>query len=325
VRRALVTGGAGFLGSHLVEALLARGVEVRVLDDFSTGSPENLAGAEGAETIRGDCRDAETVRKAAAGCDAVFHLAARVGVRRVLESPLATIEDNVLCTRAAAEAALEVGARLVYASTSEVYGRNERVPFRESDDLTLGPPTVGRWSYAASKILDEHYLLALHRERGLDAVTARLFNAVGPRQRADEGMVVPSFVSAALRGRPLEVHGDGSQRRCFTWVGDTVRALAMLAEEPRASGGVFNVGSREEVSIMELARMVIEETGSSSEAVTVPYERLGEGFADMGRRVPDTRRIEELTGWRAETPLREALARTAAWWRERLQASDSRA
>ncbi len=314
----VITGGAGFIGSHLVDHFLAHGWRVRAVDDLSSGSRENLVAA-GRSTqfsfYEGNCGDATLMRTVCAGASVVYHLAARVGVGRVIESALATIETNTGTTRSVAESALEAGAVLVFVSTSEVYGRNENVPFREDADLSIGPPTVGRWSYAASKVLDEHLLFALHRERGLKLTVARLFNTVGPRQSADQGMVLPAFIRAALQGTELVVHGDGEQRRCFTWVGDAVDALAALCCVESARGRVFNIGSTEETSIAELAQMVIAECGGSVRLV--PYSSLGPSFADMRRRIPCIEAIGAAVGWRPLVGTREIVKRTADWWRGR--------
>ncbi|MFA4985013.1 MAG: NAD-dependent epimerase/dehydratase family protein [Candidatus Brocadiia bacterium] len=318
MRRVLITGGAGFIGSHLADALTGAGDKVIVLDNFATGHRSNLDAASATgllEVVQGDARDASLVADSAKGCDVVYHLAARVGVRRVLESALATIEENIATSRSAADAALAAGARLVFASTSEVYGRNERVPFSEADDLTLGPPTVGRWSYAASKILDEHYLMAMHRERSLKLAVARLFNTVGPRQRAEFGMVLPRFIEAALADIKLGVYGNGSARRCFMYISDAVRALVQLGENPAADGRVFNVGTQNEVSVLDLARMVIAEC-NGGEIEFLPEASLGSDYADMRRRVPDTSAILDLCGWQPEHDTKSIVALTVKWRRE---------
>jgi UDP-glucose 4-epimerase len=313
----VVTGCAGFIGSHLVDYFLSRDWRVRGIDDLSSGSRANLAHAlthPCFEFVEGDCRDGAMVSTLLEGACVTFHLAARVGVGRVIESPLATVETNLAATRAVAEAALRSGSVLVFASTSEVYGRNEKVPFSEDDDLSIGPPTVGRWAYAASKVLDEHYLFSLSREKGLRLTVARPFNTIGPRQSDSQGMVLPSFIRAALADGELVVHGTGEQKRCFTWVGDTVEALAALCCVESTRGKVFNVGSTEEITIADLARLVIEVCGSGRIRYE-PYEGLGPHFADMQRRVPSVSAIREAVGWSAETPLREAIERTAAWMR----------
>ncbi|GAB4152756.1 MAG: SDR family NAD(P)-dependent oxidoreductase [Planctomycetota bacterium] len=313
-----VTGCAGFIGSHLVDYFLARDWRVRGIDDLSSGSRDNLRHAlehPCFEFMEGDCSRSENADWLCKGAAAVFHLAARVGVGRVIESPLKTIETNLSCTRAVAESALRHGTVMVFASTSEVYGRNENVPFSEDDDLSIGPPSVGRWAYAASKVLDEHYLLALSREKGLKVTIARPFNTIGPRQSYSQGMVLPSFIRAALSNGELVVHGRGEQRRCFTWVGDTVEALAALCCVESSRGKVFNIGSTEEISIAELAAVVIDVCGGGSVRF-LPYEGMGPHFADMARRVPSVDAIREAIGWQAETRLREAVERTVLWWKE---------
>lgn len=300
-RKFLVTGGAGFIGSHLTEVLLAGGHRVVVLDDLSTGTLENLAGVAGQpgfEFVEGSVAEEGVVERAVGGVDYVYHLAAAVGVELVVRSPVYTIEDNVRGTENVLAAARR-GAGVLVASTSEVYGKSERDCFRESDDLLIGPPTVGRWSYACSKLLDEFLALAYWREKGLPVTIVRLFNTVGPRQTGRYGMVVPRFVRAAVRGEPLWVHGDGKQTRCFCHVRDVVRALAELPEAAGAVGEIFNVGSQEEVTIWELAQRVVALTGRRSEVRLVPYEEAyAVGFADLRRRVPSTEKIAGVLGWK---------------------------
>jgi UDP-glucose 4-epimerase len=309
--RALITGGAGFIGSHLAEVLLGRGFEVDVVDDLSTGSLQNL------DHLRPDDRLHVTVDKveAAPGLAAlveratvVFHLAAAVGVRLVMESPVRTIETNLRATEVVLEHANRLGRPVVFASTSEVYGKRAAQPCREDDDLVIGPTTMGRWSYACSKAIDEFLALAYARERGLRVIVARLFNTAGPRQTGRYGMVLPSFVRQALAGRPVTVFGDGSQTRCFGYVGDVVRALADLAAS-EAYGEVFNVGNDEEISIDDLAARVIRAAGSSSIVRHVPYaEEYGPGFEDMRRRVPDLSKIRARIGYRPTTSVDEIIA-----------------
>ena len=297
----LITGGAGFIGSHLAEALLARGDTVAIIDDLSTGAVANIRHLKGnprfsytLDTIANERALAELVDE----CDAVVHLAAAVGVQLIVQSPVRTIETNVNGTEAVLRWAAKKGKLVLVASTSEVYGKSAAVPFREEDDLVLGPSSIGRWSYACSKLLDEFLALAYHRERDLPVIIARLFNTVGPRQTGRYGMVIPRFVRAALQGAPLRVYGDGRQTRCFTYVGDTVRALVGLLDEPRAVGQIFNVGNPEEVAIDELARRVVRLAGSSSPVIYIPYEQAyGAGFEDMRRRVPSITRLEELIGF----------------------------
>lgn len=316
--KALITGGAGFVGSHLAEALLARGDEVTVLDNLSTGSIENI------EHLKADPRfryaiDSVTNEPVAAElidrADVVFHLAAAVGVRLIVESPVNTIETNVHGTEMVLKLANKKKKKVLIASTSEVYGKSNDVPFREEADLVMGPTSKGRWSYACSKAIDEFLALAYHKEKRLPVVVVRLFNTVGPRQTGRYGMVVPNFVKQALLGHPLAVHGDGTQSRCFTFVGDVVGALVKLSEHPGAVGRVFNVGNdREEISIHDLARRVLARTGSSSEIALVPYDQAyEEGFEDMQRRVPDLARIRALIGYEPQVQLDEIIDRVAEY------------
>ena len=297
----LITGGAGFIGGHLTEALLSAGHGVDVVDDLSTGSVHNLAGVKNHARFRffqervQDCRE---LKELVAEADAVFHLAATVGVELVVKYPVRTIETNVHATERMCELAAESDTRLLITSTSEVYGRAVRPRFSETDDLLIGPPTHYRWCYAASKALDEFLVLAAHKERGLRAVIARLFNTVGPRQSGSYGMVLPRFVQAARKGEPLKVYGDGAQVRCFCHVEDTVRALIGLQGSDTAVGGIYNIGSEEPLSIAELARRVIEVLGSDSRIEYIPYEQAYEpGFEDMRRRVPSTEKIRALLDW----------------------------
>jgi UDP-glucose 4-epimerase len=309
--RVLVTGGAGFIGSHLTERLLARGDEVVVLDDLSTGSKENLASVAGRKDFAlriGSALDAAAVEAALAGCDAVVHLAAAVGVRLIVERPVHTIETNVNGTAVVLAAAAKRGAKLLLASTSEVYGKSAKVPFREEDDLTLGPTVNSRWSYACSKALDEWLAFAWWREKRLPVVVARLFNTVGPRQTGRYGMVLPNFARQALKGEPITVFGSGSQSRCFGHVADAVEALLRLLDAPSAVGEVVNVGSDEEVTIEELARRVKAAARSESPITHVAYAKAyAEGFEDMQRRVPDLAKLERLTGFRPRTKLAQTI------------------
>ena len=309
--RALVTGGAGFVGSHLAEELLRRGARVHVLDDLSTGAMENIRGIKGASGFSYTIDSAASlglVAELVDDADAVFHLAAAVGVELIVESPVRTIETNVHCTEILLAAANKKKKPVFIASTSEVYGKSENLPYQEDGDLLLGPTTTGRWSYACSKAIDEYLALAYCKERGLPVVIGRLFNTVGPRQTGRYGMVIPSFVRQALAGEPITVHGDGEQQRCFCHVKDVVRAMADLMETDAAVGEVFNVGSTEEISIRGLAEKVRQACGSDSDIVTVPYEEAyEEGFEDMRRRIPDISKVGELIGWRATCTLDEIL------------------
>jgi UDP-glucose 4-epimerase len=317
--KALITGGAGFLGSHLAELLLANRDEVFVIDNLSTGSIENIESLKGhpdfhytIETIMNEPVLAELVDRV----DVIFHLAAAVGVRLIVESPVNTIETNVHGTERVLKLANKKRKKVVITSTSEVYGKADSVPFREDGDLVMGPTSKGRWSYACSKAIDEFLALAYHKEKRLPVVVARLFNTVGPRQSGRYGMVIPNFVKQALLGHPITVHGDGTQTRCFTYVSDVVGQLAALASEPGAVGEVFNVGNdREEISILDLARRVKARAGSPSEISLVPYEKAyEEGFEDMQRRVPGLDKLRALTGYEPKVQLDEILDRVIEYF-----------
>ncbi|MFH1920532.1 MAG: NAD-dependent epimerase/dehydratase family protein [Planctomycetota bacterium] len=311
--RYLVTGGAGFIGSHLVEALLGAGHEVLVLDDFSTGRQENLAHLEPCdrlEVVRASVTDADLVRDCVPSVDGVFHLAAAVGVRLIIDEPVKTIETNVEGTTSVLEACARHEKPVLVTSTSEVYGKSEKVPFSEADDAVIGPPTFRRWGYAASKALDEFLALAHWHQSRLPVVIVRLFNTVGPRQTGRYGMVIPRFVRQALLGEPITVYGDGRQTRCFCHVGDVVWALVRLFGMPESRGEVFNVGSDEEVSIHALAATIRSMTESRSEIRLVPYaEAFGSSaFEDMLRRVPDLAKVRRLIGYEPRHSL-EAILR----------------
>ncbi len=311
----LITGGAGFIGSHLAEALLAEGNRVLVIDDFSTGSIQNIAhlkGSPGFEYVVDTIMNRPVLAELVDRADFIFHLAAAVGVRLIVESPVRTIETNVRGTELVLELANKKKRPVLLASTSEVYGKASRVPFSEEDDLVLGPTTRGRWSYACSKALDEFLAIAYFREKKLPVVIVRLFNTVGPRQTGRYGMVLPTFVKQALSGRPITVFGDGTQSRCFGYVGDVVGALTTLITDERGHGEVFNVGSEEEISILDLARLVRSLLRSDSEIVFVPYDQAYDrGFEDMPRRVPDIRKIRELIGFDPKTSLADIIGRVA--------------
>lgn len=310
--RALITGGAGFIGSHLADHLLAEGHKVHVLDDLSTGANDNIRHLKGDAAfsyVIDSCADARVVAEMVDDADVVFHLAAAVGVELIVDSPVRTIETNVHCTEVVLEQAAKKRKPVLVASTSEVYGKSTALPYREDGDLVLGSTAMGRWSYACSKAIDEFLALAYWKERKLPTVVVRLFNTVGPRQTGQYGMVVPSFVRAALAGRDLRVHGDGTQSRCFCHVGDVVGALAQLMASEEHYGEVFNVGSSEEISIQGLAERVISATDSASQTVTVPYEEAyEEGFEDMHRRIPDTTKVHAALGWQATRDLDAILA-----------------
>jgi UDP-glucose 4-epimerase len=317
-RTALVTGGAGFIGSHLSERLLAQGWEVYVLDDLSTGSDTNVFHLSrdpsfhlSVESVLSSSVVSELVHR----CDAIFHLAAAVGVRLIVERPGHTLLTNVRGTENVLEYASRFGKPVLIASSSEVYGdhRAEDLPLAEDARRIYGPTTAKRWAYADSKAMDEFLALARHEEDGLRCVIARLFNTVGPRQSGEYGNVIPRFVRAALAGEPLEIHGDGSQTRCFCHVDDTVRGLAGLMEEPAAVGQVFNVGSTESVTIFELAERVLGLTGSSSELVFVPYDEVyGHGVEEMFQRMPAIGKIKAATGWEPTITLDEILEQVVA-------------
>jgi UDP-glucose 4-epimerase len=311
--RYLVTGGAGFIGSHLCDALAAEGNQVTVLDNLSTGCKENIEHlATNVRLVHGSVLDELLVDEVVRESDVVVHLAAAVGVRLIVERPLHSFLTNVRGTEVVLESAHRHQRKVLVASSSEVYGKSGG-PFREDDDRVLGSNAVSRWSYATSKAVDEILALAYHRERGLPAVVVRFFNCVGPRQSSAYGMVLPNLVEQALAGRPLTVHGDGLQTRCFCHVRDVVNALLRLIHDPRAEGEVFNVGSTEEVSILELARRVVSATGSASPVRLVPYEEAyGEGYEDMRRRVPDISRVRALTGWMPRMSLDEIIAELIA-------------
>ena len=309
--RMLITGGAGFIGSHLAEALLGAGHQVTVIDDLSTGSFDNIAHLKGRagfrytiDTIMNEPVLAELVDQ----CDVVYHLAAAVGVRLIVESPVRTLETNVHGTEVVLKAAAKKQRTVLVASTSEVYGKSDAVPFREDGDIALGPTVKHRWAYACSKALDEFLALAYWTEKRLPVIIVRFFNTVGPRQTGRYGMVVPNFVRQALAGEPITVFGDGTQRRCFTYVGDVVGALTAIVTREEAYGNVYNVGNTEEISILGLAERVKTLTGSGSPIVNIPYDQAYEsGFEDMPRRVPDLSKIRSLIGYEPRVPLDEIL------------------
>jgi len=317
--KVLITGGAGFVGSHLAEALLARGDTVHVLDNLSTGAMDNIGHLKGHERFHyliDSVMNERVVAEAIDGVDVVYHLAAAVGVKLIVESPVNTIETNVHGTEMVLKVASKKKKKVLIASTSEVYGKSEEVPFREDADLVLGATTKGRWSYACSKAIDEFLALAYWKEKGLPVVVFRLFNTVGPRQTGRYGMVIPNFVKQALQGHPITVFGDGTQSRSFTYVSDVVEVLVKLAEHPDAVGQVLNIGNdHEEISILELAQRVKARTGSKSAIEMVPYdEAYEEGFEDMPRRVPDLTKIRRLLGYEPRVHLDEILDRVAQYF-----------
>jgi UDP-glucose 4-epimerase len=314
VQKVLITGGAGFIGSHLAEALVAEGKEVSVLDDLSTGSLDNLAALRGHKQFKfteGSVQDEVAVLRLVADADFVYHLAAAVGVELVVRQPVHTLEDNVRGTENVLVAASRRGAGVLLTSTSEVYGKSEKARFREDDDLLIGPPTFARWGYACSKLLDEFLAMAYWREKQLPVYIVRLFNTVGPRQTGRYGMVVPRFVQAAVCGEPIAIYGDGKQSRCFCHVSDVVRALVALPQYSQAVGQIYNIGSTEEVTILELAQRVKRFTKSHSELQFIPYdEAYAKDFEDMRRRVPSIEKILQLTGWQPTKSLDEIIRQT---------------
>ena len=317
--RALITGGAGFIGSHLAEALLDAGHEVEVVAELSTGSMENiehLKNRRGFQYVIDSVTNEDLLAEQTDRCDVVFHLAAAVGVKLIVERPVHTIETNVHGTEVVLTQANKNSQKkklVIVASTSEVYGKSTEIPFREDADLRLGATWKHRWAYACSKALDEFLALAYWKEKKLPVIVVRLFNTVGPRQTGQYGMVVPNFVKQALAGQPITVFGDGSQSRSFTYVGDVVDALMRLVDEPKAVGEVFNVGNGQEISILGLAEKIKEMTGSQSEIVKVPYDQAyGAGFEDMPRRVPDITKLQKFTGYEPKVQLTEILTRVIA-------------
>ena len=320
--RVLVTGGAGFIGSHLCEALLARGDEVSVVDDLSTGRVENIAHLQDREDFHmtvGSVLDAARLEPLVRKTDVIFHLAAVVGVQKIINAPVETIETNVLGSHNVLSQAARYGKLCLIASTSEVYGKSNKVPFTEDDDVVYGPTIKSRWSYACSKAIDEFLALSYYRTQALPVVIARLFNTTGPRQTGYYGMVLPRFVDQALKGLPITVFGDGRQTRCFADVADVVRALLALMEHPDAIGQVFNIGNPEEVSMYELAELVKKLAHSKSGIRLIPYDEAYQpGFEDMERRVPNIDKISQLIGYAPRVRLREIISRVVANRREEL-------
>lgn len=311
----LVTGGAGFIGSHLVERLLADGKRVTVLDDLSTGNRQNLCAVENdprLQIIHGKISTCAALPELVAGAESIFHLAAAVGVDLVVKSPIHVLATNLHETEVLLEAAAPHRVPVLIASTSEVYGKSEKPAFSENDDLLIGPPQHSRWGYACSKLMDEFLALAYAQERELPVIIVRLFNTVGPRQTGRYGMVLPRFIASAKAGDALRVFGDGQQSRCFCYVLDTVEALVRLQNTPAARGQVFNIGSTEEVTILGLAQRVIETLGSRSKVELIPYsEAYAPGFDDMRRRKPVVEKLASMTGFRPQTSLVEIIRRTA--------------
>ena len=319
--RMLITGGAGFIGSHLSDSLLEAGHQVSVLDDLSTGSMDNIAHLKSHPSFRytiDSVTNEPLLAELIDGCDVVFHLAAAVGVKKIVEEPVHTIETNVHGTEVVLKHANKKKKLVVIASTSEVYGKSTAVPFHEDADLVMGPTPKHRWAYACSKAIDEFLALAYWKEKKLPVIIVRFFNTVGPRQSGQYGMVIPNFVRQALAGQPITVHGDGTQSRSFTYVGDVIGALLKLVAEPSAIGQVFNIGNPEEITILELAQRVRRLVGSQSEIVLVPYAQAYEaGFEDMPRRVPDLRKIDRLIGYKPLVDLDEILTRVIHYFQTR--------
>jgi UDP-glucose 4-epimerase len=317
---ALITGGAGFIGSHLSEKLLAQGDQVTIIDNLSTGRFENIAHLTQNTRFRyaiEDIRHAAVMDRLVSECDVIYHLAAAVGVFSIVHSPIVTLEINVGGTEIVLQTARRYRKKVLIASTSEVYGKGVRVPFSEDDDRILGPTTKSRWSYAASKELDEFLGLAYHKAVDLPVTIFRLFNTVGPRQVGNYGMVVPRFVKWALQGEPIQVYGDGQQSRCFANVYDVVDAISILGHHDAVAGEVYNIGNNQEISIYGLAQLVKERAASSSEIVFVPYDQAYEvGFEDMRRRVPDVSKIHEAIGWQPTTSLEATVDQIIAYYRD---------
>ena len=316
----LITGGAGFIGSHLAESWLKDGHSVSVIDDLSTGSLENLKRLphqDRIEFVKGNVITSRALPGMIRKADVIYHLAAAVGVELVVHDPIRTIETNVSGTSRILKLASKYGGRRLFvASTSEVYGKSTNVPFHETDDLIIGPSTHSRWSYACSKLIDEFLLMAYHRSKGLPGTVTRFFNTVGPRQTGRYGMVIPRFVSAALQGKPLRVYGTGNQTRCFCHVSDTVRALRLLADCEASFGQILNIGSTNRITIRELAETIVAQLHSSSEIVSVSYDEAYEvGFEDMLHRAPDCTKIGRICGWKAELPLERIISDVADHFR----------
>jgi UDP-glucose 4-epimerase len=314
--KVLITGGAGFIGSHLAEHLLSHGCAVTVIDDLSTGSLGNIAHLRrygDFNFVHDTVTDVAAMSNLVRQCDVIYHLAAAVGVRLIVEQPVRTIKTNVHGTETVLELAREGQKKVLIASTSEVYGKSEAVPFHEDDDSVLGSTMFPRWSYACSKAIDEFLALAYYRQYGLPAVIVRLFNTIGPRQTGQYGMVVPRFIEKAMAGVPIEIYGDGRQTRCFCYVGDVVKSLTALMDVPNAGGQVFNIGSNEEVTIEQLADKIIALTNSSSVKKFISYEQAyGQPFDDMLRRVPSLERLKSIIGFVPETTLTQTLQRIIA-------------
>jgi UDP-glucose 4-epimerase len=319
MQRSLITGGAGFIGSHLAEALLAQGQRIVVIDDLSTGRLDNIVRLMDHpnfqfinETIRND----SVMDRLVGDCDIIYHLAAAVGVELIIKDPVHAIETNLFGTEIVLGLARRYRCKVLLASTSEVYGKSNDLPFREDADRVMGPTTKSRWSYAESKAMDEFLALAYHKQFHVPLVICRFFNTVGPRQTGTYGMVIPRLVKQAVNDLPLTVYGDGQQTRCFCNVTDTVRAVVGLSQEPRATGEIFNVGSSDEITILELAQRIVQRAHSRSEIKLIPYDlAYGSGFEDMRRRVPSTDKIKTIIGWQPTVPLDQTLDEVIAQFR----------
>lgn len=324
--RVLITGGAGFIGSHLAEYLLSQGQQVTIIDNLSTGRLDNIAHLESNSQFHyaiEDIRNIHVMDRLVSECDLIYHLAAAVGVEKIIKQPIETIEVNIGGTEVVLQTARRYRKKVLITSTSEIYGKGVRFPFSEDDDSLLGPTTRSRWSYAASKAIDEFLALAYHKEVGLPVVIVRLFNTVGPRQTGQYGMVLPRFVRWAAADQPIQVYGDGQQSRCFCNVRDVVQALHALAECPAAVGQVFNVGSQDEITILELAQRVKQRAGSRSDIQFVPYDHAYEaGFEDFRRRVPNLEKVRATIEWEPVTPLDETIDQIIAYYRK--EQSDGR-
>jgi UDP-glucose 4-epimerase len=324
--KVLITGGAGFIGSHLSDRLIEAGHRVTAIDDLSTGRLANIAhleGTPGFQFVHETIMHEAVMDRLVSECDVIHHLASAVGVELIVSRPVEVIERCILGTEIVLKTAHRYKKKVLITSTSEVYGKNSRVPFSEDDDRLLGPTTKSRWSYSCSKAIDEFLALAYNKEKQLPVVIVRLFNTVGPRQTGQYGMVVPRFVQQALEGKPITVYGDGTQQRCFGYVADIVGALVGLMEHPGAVGKIFNIGNTEEVSILELAKRIIQLTNSTSTIKMVPYDVAYEaGFEDMARRIPDISRVKALIGYEPKVGLDEIIMRIAAHFRESTAAEE---
>ena len=312
--RVFITGGAGFIGSHLADALVARGDAVTILDNMSTGSASNIAHLEGKiEIIKGDIRDVATVEKAMASADLVLHMAAALGVNTILESPIESVSTNFTGSEVVLQAATKLNKRIVIASTSEIYGKNPKQPLNETDDRVVGSPQKIRWSYSDAKAIEEAMAFSLNQDKGLKVTTARLFNTVGPRQSAQYGMVVPRFVKAALNNEPINIYGDGTQSRVFCHVQDAIDALLALVATDKTINEVYNVGGTGEITIKTLAETIIKQTNSKSTIEYIPYEKAyAPGFEDMQRRVPDISKIKEAIKWQPQRDLTQIISDVAS-------------